>query len=81
MSLESHFRKQMVLMLVQKHIFCPFSADVLDVDTCVVVLDSDGDPCRVMSPRAYTAIVKVANDKGVDPLGEGYTFDPATIPS
>jgi hypothetical protein len=62
MDLETKMRTELIKFLVQKHIFCPFSeafglpSRVLDVRTCVVILDPDGDPKSVMSPEAWEHI-------------------------
>jgi hypothetical protein len=80
MDLIEHLHKGMILGLVQKHIFCPFSEQfegvtrILDVRTCVVVLDRDGDPSAVMAPEAWEFIQAYAAEKGGEPLGTGYTI-------
>lgn len=79
MDLLEHFRKGMVRGLVQMHITCPLSGDILDMDTCVVILDSDGDPCRVFSQRAWKGVTDLAEQIGVPPLAEGYTVDESTV--
>lgn len=53
MDMETMIRKQMVKGMVQRAIFCPYSGEVLDVRTCVVLVDRDGDPAHVMSPTAW----------------------------
>lgn len=80
--MEAIIHRQMVKALVMKHIMDPFGGgQILDVDTCVVVLDADGDPCTVMSPETYTALTTIAKEKGVAPLGQPYSFDQSTIPA
>lgn len=51
LDMETTMRRGMVLAMVQRQIMCRFTGDVLDVDTCAVVLDADGDPMDVASPR------------------------------
>lgn len=75
-----NFRKGMIRAMVQKAIFCTVSGDLLDIRTCVVVLDADGDPAAVFSPEGYRIIKRVADDKGANPLASGYTFDSTTLP-
>jgi hypothetical protein len=41
-----------ILGMVQRAIFCPYTGSVLDVRTCTVLYDADGDPAQVMSPEA-----------------------------
>jgi hypothetical protein len=74
-------RKQLVLALVQRAIFCPVTHEVLDVRTCVVVLDADEDPTAVLSPEGYRQLTKLAKAKGVEPLTGANHFDPKTIPA
>lgn len=82
MDIETIVRKEMVKALVGRHIFDPFGGgQVLDVRTCVVVLDADGDPATVMSPETYTRLIEVSSANGVAPLGPNYSFDPDTIPA
>lgn len=79
MDLTQILRRNLLLYIVQRQMFCVITGDVLDVDTCVVVLDSDGDPHAVFSPNAYRRML----DTGVSPdkfLTPGFTFDPATLP-
>ena len=78
--IENILRQNLVKYLVQRHMFCPISGDVLDVRTCVVILDSDGDPFEVISPRGYRNLRDLAERKGVAMLDEGYTFDENSLP-
>lgn len=72
MDLQQHMRAQLKLSLVQRHIFCPVSGDVMDVRTCVTVLDKDGDPNMVLSPAGWDAI----RDESLPKLlAAGYTVD------
>jgi hypothetical protein len=81
MDIETAVRKEWVRGLVQKDIFCRFGGEVLDVRTCVVVLDEDDDPRLVMSPQSYKRLAKLAAAKDVDMLGPEFHFDAETIPS
>lgn len=83
MTFEQTIRQNFVKFLVQQKIFCPITGDVLDVRTCVVILDADGDPAGVISPAAYRRIAEMAEDRGLEPsfaLAEGNTFDENTLP-
>jgi hypothetical protein len=79
MEMQDIIRKNFVKYLVQKQIFCPITDEVLDVRTCVVIVDNDADPYSVISPNAYRRML----DTGVAPekmLKGGYTFDQSTLP-
>ena len=78
--IENILRQELVKYLVQKHIFCPINGVVLDVRTCVVVLDSDGDPALVMSPAGYRELLEAHERTGLPMLAEGYTFDEDSLP-
>lgn len=78
--IENILRQNFVKYLVQKAIFCPISGDVLDVRTCVVVLDSDGDPSAVFSPRGYRQLLDASERTGLGVLAAGYTWDENTLP-
>lgn len=54
--LTSILRRNMIRHLVQKTIFCPTTGQILDVRTCVVVNDRDGDPHAVLSPEGWASI-------------------------
>lgn len=77
MTFENTIRKNFVRYLVQKSIFCPVSGDVLDVRTCYVILDSDGDPAYVVSPEVGKRIEGMVAD-GVPALKEGYSIVPSS---
>ena len=81
MDLQTHVRRGWVKGLVQQRIFCPISQDVLDVRTCVVVLDEDDDPVAVMSPTGYKRVMEIAETYGEKPLRDGLHWDPDTIPA
>jgi len=42
--------------LVARQIQCPQTGEVLDCRTCAVVVDADGDPVAVYSPRVGEVI-------------------------
>jgi len=76
--LETMMRKRLVKYLVQKAIFCPATGAVLDVRTCVVILDSDGDPTAVLSQEGWAALVQDPERMAV--LAErGMVADPKTV--
>jgi hypothetical protein len=66
--IEDHVRRELVRFLVQKTIFCPRTEVVLDIRTCVVILDSDGDPAFVMSQKGWAEI-------DADPAQVGWLAD------
>lgn len=53
--------RQMVKALVQRNIFCPVTGEVLDMDTCTVILDSDGDPAMVFAPSVGPRLAEIPN--------------------
>lgn len=67
--MQTHVREQLVRYLVQRAITCPITGDVLDVRTCAVVLDSDGDPAAVFSPEGGQLVADTAGA-----LRPGYTL-------
>lgn len=74
--LEEHMHREMVRMLVMKQIFCPRNNTVLDVRTCVVFVDSDGDPRAVMSQSGYAEL----EPEQIETLkGMGIVVDEATV--
>jgi hypothetical protein len=77
--IEEMMRRELVRYLIQKTIFCPFTGAVLDMDTCTVILDSDGDPAIVCSPEAGR-LIKEKIDEGITVFtNEGYTLDESTL--
>lgn len=48
--------QRMIRHLVQLATTCPLTGTVLDVRTCAVLTDSDGDPIAVLSPEAAQQI-------------------------
>jgi len=80
--IEDAVRRNMVRFLVQKAIFCPWSGEVLDYRTCVVMVDTDGDPVAVMSQSAWTQILSIMEQNNLTmeqafPLG--HRVDPTTV--
>jgi hypothetical protein len=53
MTLQELMHQNMITSLVQRNILCPVTREVLDVRTCVVLLDRDGDPTAVLSQRGH----------------------------
>jgi len=45
--MEKTMRREMVRSLVMRRITCRFTGSILDMDTCAVILDGDGDPMDV----------------------------------
>lgn len=56
-------RKELLRYLVSKTMFCPVSGRVLDVRTCVVFLDRDGDPSHVLSQEGWQRLAEVTKTK------------------
>lgn len=52
-----------VRALVMRTIFCPRTGEVLDVRTCVVLEDVQGDPAYVLSQKGWTEVVAEGGDK------------------
>ena len=70
-------RDALRLGLVQRHIFCPVSGDLLDIRTARFVLDADGDPHLPLSPRA-AAKIEESIAAGKPALKDGYTLEAAS---
>lgn len=66
----------MVRSLVMRAMTCPRSGEVLDVRTCVVLLDDDGDPTAVLSQRGWRTL---PDDIRADLTTAGVTVDPTTV--
>lgn len=81
MNFEEIMRKNLVRFLVQKSIFCPITGEVLDIDSCVVILDPDGDPSMVISPEGYRLTASLLESDPSAALAEGFSFDISTLPS
>lgn len=76
--IEEMMRRELVRYIVQRSIFCPVSGVVLDMDTCTVILDSDGDPAFVVAPSVGKKMKEML-DAGERVLAEGYTLDETTL--
>lgn len=74
--IEERMRKQLVRFLVQRNITCPATGEVLDMDTCVVLVDSDGDPKAVLSQAGWAAMDDAHKAKLA---AMDCTVDPATV--
>lgn len=72
--------RELVKYLVGKAITCPRSGAVLDYRTCVVFLDTDGDPTAVMSPDGYADMIVTQPDTLPWLSEKGITPDPNTVP-
>ena len=72
--LKETLHAELVRYLVQKAVFCPGTGAVLDVRTCVVLVDADGDPAVVLSPEGW-ANVPEANRELL--TGRGITVENA----
>ena len=72
-TLRAILRQNMVTGLVQRAILCPVTGQILDVRTCVVLVDSDGDPAAVLSQDGYR------NTPAGRLVELGLTADPDTV--
>ena len=67
--LEEILRTEMVKYLVQKTIFCSGTGQLLDVRTCIVLNDADGDPAAVLSPAGWANVTpanrELLADRGI----------------
>ena len=70
--------RQMVRALVSRAITCPRTGDVLDVRTCVVLLDSDGDPVAVVSQQGWRQCIADGTAESLATTN-GVTPDPDTV--
>ena len=73
MDLRTHMRDQLRKALVQRAIFCPISGQVLDVRTCVTLLDEDGDPAYVLHEAGWVRFQHT--EKWAELQAKGYTVD------
>ena len=71
--LETKMRERLTLALVQRDITCRVTGEVLDIRTCAVLVDPDGDPAYVLSPEGYAQLV-VDGTIGVLAESYGYTL-------
>lgn len=62
MTLQTQIHREMVRGLVQKQITCTVTGDVLDVRTCIVLVDRDGDPRHVLSPAGWKKLDQEKRD-------------------
>lgn len=76
-SLQEVVHREMVRSLVSQSITCPRTGEVLDVRTCVVLLDRDGDPARVVSQHGWSMIDEPT--RTLLQKAHGLTVDPATV--
>jgi hypothetical protein len=60
--IENAIRSEWTVGLVQRAIACRYTGDILDARTCAVLLDREGDPVEVMSPRALDALTPADHD-------------------
>ena len=82
MDIEKKMRQELVRYLVQKTIFCPWKGTVLDMRTCVVMVDTDGDPAAVMSQEAWQTILTVMEQNNLPwekAFPNGHRVDPTTV--
>ena len=56
-------REMAVRHRVAKTISCPVTGTLLDVRTCVVVYDSDGDPAVVLSQAGYLILQTLKHNR------------------
>jgi hypothetical protein len=54
--LVAHVDFEWIRGLVMRAIFCPVTGESLDVRTCHVFRDEDGDPVAVIAPGAYARL-------------------------
>ena len=75
--LVDNVRKNLVRYLVGRSIVCIRSGEVLDADTCVVLVDADGDPSMVLSQEGWDSLPQ----ENRQALAERHnlTPDPATV--
>uniref|UniRef100_A0AAU7J8I5 Trm112 family protein n=2 Tax=unclassified bacterial viruses TaxID=12333 RepID=A0AAU7J8I5_9VIRU len=64
------------LGLIQRHIVCPVSGNVLDIRTSRFILDPDGLPHLPLDPEVARDIA-AAIERGEPALKEGYTLEAA----
>lgn len=56
MDMQTTVRREMVRSLVMRRITCSITGQVLDMDTCAVVIDADGDPIDVADPAVMDVL-------------------------
>lgn len=52
-NLRSIVDTEMIRFLVARDITCSVTGTVLDIDTCIVIRDTDGDPVAVFAHELY----------------------------
>lgn len=79
MNLEETMRRELRRFLVQKHITCPLTGEVLDMDKSVFILDADGDPAGVFSQSGWQRALAIMDGDASKVLAAGYTVDESTV--
>lgn len=79
MGLEERMRAELVRALVGRAIWCPVSQEVLDIRTCVVIADADGDPAVVLSQAGYATLVQDHPERIESLTDRGFKVDQATV--
>lgn len=77
--LEDHMRREMRRFIVSKHMFCPITGEVLDMDKSVFILDADGDPIAAFSQGGWARAKNLAEEFGSALLADGYSVDESTV--
>jgi hypothetical protein len=77
--LVSVVHRQLITHLVSRAITCPRTGEVLDVRTCVVLLDADGDPAHVLSQQGWAEVCREGGEQKLANIG--LTVDPSTLRS
>lgn len=75
--LVKHVRRSLVRFLVGKVVFCPNTGEALDADTCVVLVDSDGDPAAVLSQKGWASVTE--DRRTLLAEKHGLTVDESTV--
>lgn len=78
MDLQTLMHGELLRLIVARQITCPRTGEVLDVRTCVVLLDADGDPAAVLSQKGWQEIAQdtaILANLGV----KGLAVDLATV--
>ena len=80
---ERKMQRELLRHIVSKTMFCPVSGSVLDVRTCVVFVDTDGDPSQVLSQSGWQRLVEVSERNGADAVRilaeQGIFLDRSTV--
>lgn len=75
--LVQHVRRQLVRALVMRQIYCPRTSVVLDMRTCVVLNDRDGDPSIVLSQEGWATLPE--ENRRILAEEHGLTVDESTV--